>query len=115
MVVPAFTQEQLDYLNGLDNPAWWAAGVASIMVLDDTTSALDPTTEALVLDGLRSTLDATVLLIASRPSTIALADDVIFLADGKIVAHATHEELLETVAEYRQIVEAFEADRRSES
>ncbi|MFK7918710.1 MAG: ABC transporter ATP-binding protein [Ilumatobacter sp.] len=82
-----------------------------ILVLDDTTSALDPATEAVILERLRSSLNATVLLVASRPSTIALADDVVFLANGRIAGHATHQELLDTVAEYRKIVEAFEADR----
>ncbi|MEP6297142.1 MAG: ABC transporter ATP-binding protein, partial [Ilumatobacter sp.] len=64
-----------------------------------------------ILDRLRASLDATVLLIASRPSTIALADDVVFLADGRIAGHGSHSELLADVAEYREIVEAFEADR----
>lgn len=83
----------------------------AVLVLDDTTSALDPATEAVILDRLRSTLDATVLLIASRPSTIALADDVVFLSDGRIAGHGNHADLLERVAEYRHIVEAFESDR----
>jgi ATP-binding cassette subfamily B protein AbcA/BmrA len=52
-----------------------------------------------------------VLLIASRPSTIALADDVVFLSAGVMTGHGTHEELFETHAEYRQLVQAFEADR----
>ncbi|MGB3736488.1 MAG: ABC transporter ATP-binding protein [Ilumatobacter sp.] len=87
----------------------------AVLVLDDTTSALDPSTEAVILERLRTTLDATVLLIASRPSTIALADDVVFLAGGRIAGHGSHDELLDTVAEYREIVEAFEADRAGAS
>ncbi|MFT6392813.1 MAG: ABC-type multidrug transport system fused ATPase/permease subunit [Ilumatobacter sp.] len=83
----------------------------TILVLDDTTSALDPSTEAIILERLRSALDATVVLIASRPSTIALADDVVFMANGKVAAHGTHEHLLRTEAGYREIVEAFESDR----
>ena len=83
----------------------------AVLVLDDTTSALDPATEATILDRLRTTLDATVLLIASRPSTIALADDVVFLAAGVVAGHAPHQELLDSVSAYREIVEAFEADR----
>jgi ABC-type multidrug transport system fused ATPase/permease subunit len=83
----------------------------SVLVLDDTTSALDPATEAAILDRLRSSLEATVLLIASRPSTIALADDVVFLVGGRVAAHGTHDELLASEAGYREIVEAFEADR----
>ncbi len=87
------------------------ARTPAVLVLDDTTSALDPSTEAVILDRLRLSLDATVLLIASRPSTIALADDVVFLAGGRIAGHGTHLALLESVDAYREIVEAFEADR----
>ncbi len=84
----------------------------SLLVLDDTTSALDPATEATVLGNLRAGLaETSVLLIASRPSTIALADDVIFVAGGRVAAHGTHTELMTTVAAYRQLVEAFESDR----
>lgn len=50
-------------------------------------------------------------MVASRPSTIALADDVVFVADGRIAAHGTHDELLATTGAYRELVEAFEADR----
>jgi ATP-binding cassette, subfamily B, bacterial len=83
----------------------------SVLVLDDTTSALDPTTEGVILDRLRTSLDSTVLLIASRPSTIALADSVVFMTNGRIVAHATHSELLAREPRYREIVDAFESDR----
>ena len=84
----------------------------SVLVLDDTTSALDPATEAIVLDNLRRELaDSSVLMVASRPSTIALADDVVFVADGRVAAHGTHDELMESTAAYRELVEAFEADR----
>jgi len=83
----------------------------SILVLDDTTSALDPATEAVILDRLRASLEATVLMIASRPSTIALADDVVFMSGGRIAGHGTHRELLDREPGYRAIVEAFEADR----
>lgn len=82
-----------------------------ILVLDDTTSALDPATEAVILDRLRTALDATVLLIASRPSTIALADDVVFMNSGRIAGHDTHRALLAAESGYRDLVEAFEADR----
>ena len=82
------------------------------LLLDDTTSSLDPGTEARVLANLRETLrDTTVVAVASRPSTIALADDVLYLADGLVVAHGRHEQLLITVPEYRRLMEAFEHDR----
>jgi ABC-type multidrug transport system fused ATPase/permease subunit len=84
----------------------------SLLVLDDTTSALDPATEASILERLRSRLTgSTVLMVASRPSTIALADDVVFVADGRIAAHGRHEELLRSTPAYRELVEAFESDR----
>ena len=66
----------------------------------------------MVLDNLRTALaDTTVVLIASRPSTIALADDVVFLTGGRVTGHGTHEYLLEHDGFYRELVEAFEADR----
>jgi ATP-binding cassette subfamily B protein len=90
-------------------------GQPSVLLLDDTTSALDPGTEAKVLANLRETLrDTTVVAVASRPSTIALADDVLYLADGQVVAHGRHDELLATVPAYRHLMEAFEHDRAEE-
>jgi ATP-binding cassette, subfamily B, bacterial len=87
-------------------------GQPAVLLLDDTTSALDPRTEAKVLANLRVALrDSTVVAVASRPSTIALADDVLYLADGQVVAHGRHDELLQTVPAYRQLMEAFEQDR----
>lgn len=84
----------------------------SVLLLDDTTSALDPATEAKVLDNLRRALAAsTVVAVASRPSTIALADEVIFLKDGRVVGHADHPTLLASLPDYRQLLESFEADR----
>ncbi len=83
-----------------------------VLLLDDTTSALDPSTEARVLANLRGALTGTtVVVVASRPSTIALADEVLFLDDGAVVAHGSHDELLATVPRYRALIEAFEHDR----
>jgi ATP-binding cassette subfamily B protein len=84
----------------------------ALLLLDDTTSALDPATEARVLGSLRSALaGTTVVLVASRPSTIALADEVAYLADGRVVAHGAHIDLMATQPGYRMLVEAFESDR----
>lgn len=84
----------------------------SLLLLDDTTSALDPATELAVLDNLRTGMaGTTVVMVASRPSTIALADDVMFVADGVIRAHGPHDRLMRDVPEYRRLVEAFETDR----
>jgi ABC-type multidrug transport system fused ATPase/permease subunit len=85
------------------------------LLLDDTTSALDPATEMRVLDNLRHAMsDTTVVMIASRPSTISLADDVVYVDDGRIVAHGPHGELMDTVPAYRKLVDAFETDRSSQ-
>src|SRR5690606_5244868 len=87
----------------------------SVLVLDDTTSALDPGTELVVLDNLRGGLAGTsVVIVASRPSTVALADDVLYMANGRIVDHGTHDELMQRVPDYRTLVEAFETDRVAE-
>ncbi len=84
----------------------------AVLLLDDTTSALDPATEAAVLANLRRQLGSmTVLAVASRPSTIALADDVLYLVDGVVAAHGRHEALLAGVPGYRTLIEAFEHDR----
>ncbi|MEO5901987.1 MAG: ABC transporter ATP-binding protein [Ilumatobacteraceae bacterium] len=88
----------------------------AVLLLDDTTSALDPATEAKVLGNLRTSLaSTTVVAVASRPSTIALADEVLYLDDGVVVAHGGHDELMNTVPGYRDLIEAFEQDRNSTS
>jgi ATP-binding cassette subfamily B protein len=84
----------------------------SLLLLDDTTSALDPATEAAVLTNLRDGLaGTTVVMVASRPSTIALADEVVFLVGGQVVDHGPHDALLAAHPGYRALVEAFETDR----
>ncbi len=84
----------------------------ALLLLDDTTSALDPATELAVLANLRTSMaTTTVVIVASRPSTIALADEVIFVVDGRIAAHGSHDDLMRDEAAYRELVEAFEADR----
>ncbi len=84
-----------------------------VLLLDDTTSALDPKTESNVIGGLRGiSTGHTLLIVASRPSTIALADEVLFMADGRIVDRGTHESLLKTSEHYRLLISAFEHDRK---
>jgi ATP-binding cassette, subfamily B, bacterial len=88
----------------------------SLLVLDDTTSALDPATEAAVLTNLREALaGTTVLMVASRPSTIALADEVVYLAGGQVVDHGRHGDLMVRLGGYRALVEAFETARAEEA
>ncbi|HEY3002347.1 MAG TPA: ABC transporter ATP-binding protein [Kribbellaceae bacterium] len=91
-----------------------------LLVLDDATSAVDPQVEARILAGLRRDLESvtgtTVLVIAYRKATIALADEVLFLDEGRIADQGTHTELQRRSAAYRELVDAYEKDaaRREE-
>ena len=78
----------------------------SLLLLDDATSAVDPTVEAEILNGLGGE-DMTVLMVAHRLSTIMLADRVAFIEDAKIVATGSHQELLEHDG-YKTLVQAYE-------
>lgn len=82
-----------------------------LLVLDDATSSVDPAVEQRILRGLKhADLPSTVVVVAYRRSTIALADEVIFVQDGRVTARGTHEELLGSVPAYRDLVTAY--DRR---
>ena len=78
-----------------------------VLLLDDATSAVDPLVEAEILDALRAELDMTVLVVAHRISTILLADTVVYLDDGQVIATGTHEELLQR-DDYHALVTAYE-------
>lgn len=85
-----------------------------VLVLDDPLSALDVNTEALVEQALERVLaGTTALLVVHRPSTVALADRVALLEDGRITAVGTHSELLATVPSYRTVLSAA-ADEQSQ-
>lgn len=76
-----------------------------VLILDDPLSAVDVQTEARVTERLRSTLQGTTtLVVAHRPSTVALADRVALLHEGRIVAVGTHTELLASVELYRSVL-----------
>ncbi|MFE3498739.1 ABC transporter ATP-binding protein [Kitasatospora sp. NPDC059160] len=80
-------------------------GDPSFLVLDDPLSALDVHTEALVERALREVLGSTTaLVVAHRPSTVLLADRVAVLADGRIEAVGTHQELLRDCPRYRELM-----------
>jgi len=81
-----------------------------LLLLDDATSAVDPTVEARILSRLRNELRTTTLVVAHRVSTIRLADRVLHMDDGRIVRSGTHDELLETDAAYAAMVRAYERD-----
>jgi ATP-binding cassette, subfamily B, bacterial len=82
-----------------------------LLVLDDATSAVDPSVEAAILRGLRaSDLPATVVVVAYRRSSITLADEVVYVAEGRVVAHGRHEDLIRDVPGYARLLEAYEDD-----
>lgn len=82
-----------------------------VLILDDATSAVDPSVEAQILRRLRSAdLPSTVILVAYRPSSIRLADEVVFVKDGRVMAQATHAALMETEPDYARLVRAYEED-----
>ena len=75
-----------------------------ILILDDATASVDATTEAEIRAGLTEAMrDRTTIVIAHRLSTIALADEVVVLDHGRIVARGTQAELLETSPVFREI------------
>ncbi len=77
-----------------------------ILILDDATASVDATTEAQIRAGLLEALrDRTTIVIAHRLSTIALADEVVVLDHGRVVARGTQAELLETSPVFREIHE----------
>ncbi|MBU2664729.1 ABC transporter ATP-binding protein/permease [Actinoplanes bogorensis] len=76
-----------------------------LLVLDDATSALDGGAEQRVLEGIGG-LDTTVLVTTNRPAGAAVADRVVLLDGGRILATGTHAELLDR-AEYRRLVDAY--------
>lgn len=81
-----------------------------VVVLDDPLSALDVHAEARIHDALRDVLaTTTALVIAHRPSTVRLADRVAVLAEGRIIALGTHEELLRTSPEYAVLMTPIDA------
>ena len=84
-----------------------------ILVLDDATSAVDPSKEHEIRSAMSTVMDGrTTIVIAHRPGTIALADTVALLADGRVVATGTHDHLLATDARYREVLAAMsDADR----
>jgi ABC-type multidrug transport system fused ATPase/permease subunit len=81
-----------------------------LLVMDDATSAVDPSVEARILDALRrddAREPATVVVVAYRQATIALADEVVWLEQGRVLARGTHEQLLAEVPGYAALVRAY--------
>ncbi|MDD7836510.1 MULTISPECIES: ABC transporter ATP-binding protein [Paenarthrobacter] len=79
----------------------------NVYLFDDSFSALDVATDARLRKALKGkTKDATVIIVAQRVSTIADADEILVLDNGRIVDRGTHDELLETSPTYQEIVES---------
>jgi len=79
-----------------------------LLVLDDATSALDPAVERAVLDGLREAgTGTTVIVVAYRPATIALADEVVHLERGRVVDRGRPADVAERDPGYRELVTAY--------
>lgn len=75
-----------------------------ILILDDSTSAVDTATEAKIRESFRTSLkDTTKIIIAQRIGSVEEADSILVLDDGKIVDQGTHEELLERCKAYQEI------------
>ncbi len=80
-----------------------------VLIMDDATSAVDPSVEAEILRRLRSAaLPSTILIVAYRPSSIRLADEVIFVDEGRVIAQGDHTSLLESQPGYARLVQAYE-------
>jgi len=91
------------------------AGRPRLLVLDDATSSVDPVTEAAILGGLEGHLPSTTtVVVASRLATIALADRVLYLEDGRLVADGDHDRLLATTPGYARLVRAYEQAEETE-
>ena len=86
------------------------AGRPRLLVLDDATSAVDPRVEAAILRRrcAAATRRPSILVVAYRRATIALADEVVYLEHGRVLARGTHAELLATVPGYADLVTAYE-------
>jgi ATP-binding cassette subfamily B protein len=80
-----------------------------LLVLDDATSSVDPRIERAILAGLRES-PATVVVIAYRQATIALADEVVYLESGRVRGRGTHQQLMATVPGYRAVLNAYSLD-----
>ncbi len=86
-----------------------------LLVLDDATSSVDARVEAAILAGLRSSRSSsgeppTVVVVAYRKATIALADEVVYVEHGRVIDRGTHLELLDRCVGYRQLITAYERE-----
>ncbi|QIZ67705.1 ABC transporter ATP-binding protein [Geobacillus subterraneus] len=85
-------------------------GDPHILLLDDSTSALDAATEAKLLDALRR-YACTTVMVTQKVSTAMAADTILLLEDGRLIAQGSHEQLLATSELYRRIVATQEGKK----
>jgi len=79
-----------------------------VLILDDATSAVDPSKEHEIRSAMSTVMDGrTTIVIAHRPGTIALADKVVLLDHGRVVASGPHQELLDREPRYRDVLAAM--------
>ncbi|MEX1092461.1 MAG: ABC transporter ATP-binding protein [Acidimicrobiia bacterium] len=84
-----------------------------LLILDDATSAVDPSVEAMILRSLKSAaLPSTIVVVAYRPASIRLADEVVYVDDKRILGHGTHTQMLVSTPGYARLVQAYEDDAR---
>lgn len=79
-----------------------------ILILDDATSAVDPSIEAAITAALRREIRTTLIIVAYRLAPIRLADRVLFLEDGRLRASGSHDRLLDAERGYAAMVRAYE-------
>jgi ABC-type multidrug transport system fused ATPase/permease subunit len=78
-----------------------------LLVLDDATSAVDPAVEGAILSGLDE-LETSVVIVAYRRSSIVLADEVIYVEDGRVIDRGSHEDLYRSLPAYTELIDAYE-------
>ncbi|MGW6775625.1 ABC transporter ATP-binding protein [Streptomyces sp. NPDC055037] len=84
-----------------------------LLVLDDATSSIDPQVESLILGRLREArVPSTLVLVAYRQATIALADHVVYIERGRVLDSGTPDELLARSSGYRALVTAYEREEQ---
>ncbi len=86
---------------------------ASILIMDDSVSAVDTGTERVILDHLKERAGKTTILIAHRISTVEEMDKIIFLEDGRVPAVGSHSELYESCAAYRKMVDLQKLEEKA--
>ena len=78
-----------------------------LLVLDDATSAVDPAVEGAILAGLHD-LQTSVVIVAYRRSSIVLADEVMYVEDGRVIDRGPHEVLYQRLHAYRDLIDAYD-------